>query len=408
MPTSLSATTPCDSDQNSLLSGIRVLDFSQYLAGPSCALRLADLGADVIKVERSDGGDQCRKLVIANQKLDSDSVLFHTINRNKRSFAADLKNPEDMKLVKSLISCSDVMIHNFRPGVMERLGLSWEAVKEINPRIVYGAVTGYGEKGPWRDKPGQDLLVQSLSGMAWLSGDADQAPVPTGMPAADMMTGAHLAQGILAALVRRSVTGRGCRIDVSLMESVFDLQFEIFTAFLRDGNAPQRSRISSASVVGAAPYGIYATLDGYLAIAMTPLDRLATLLDCLPLKTFSNPGEWFSRRDEIKGILRDHLRMQTTAYWLARLEPADVWCAQVLDWPTLIKLDAFKALELTQEVHYEDGQSLSTTRCPIRINGERLIARRGAPRLGEHTKQILEEITMASEAQNREGITDVH
>ncbi|MEO7939970.1 MAG: CoA transferase, partial [Burkholderiaceae bacterium] len=211
------------------LAGIRVLDFSQYLAGPSCALRLADLGADVIKVERGDGGDQCRKLVIANQRFGDDSVLFHTINRNKRSFAADLKKPQDMAQVHRLIAQSDVMIHNFRPGVMERLGLSWEAVRQINPRVVYGAVTGYGVVGPWRDKPGQDLLVQSLSGMAWLSGDADQGPVPSGVPAADILTGAHLAQGILAALVRRAVTGRGARVDVSLMESLFDLQFEIFT-----------------------------------------------------------------------------------------------------------------------------------------------------------------------------------
>lgn len=400
MPTSSSAATTSDSDQDALLSGIRVLDFSQYLAGPSCALRLADLGADVIKVERRDGGDQCRKLVIANQKLDSDSVLFHTINRNKRSLAADLKNPEDMKTVKALIACSDVMIHNFRPGIMERLGLSWEAVREINPRIVYGAVTGYGEEGPWRDKPGQDLLVQSLTGMTWLSGDAEQAPVPVGMPAADMMTGAHLAQGILAALVKRSVTGRGCRIDVSLMESVFDLNFEIFTAFLRSGKQPQRSRVSSASVVGAAPYGIYATQDGYLAIAMTPVDRLAALLDCAPLAAFADPGEWFGRRDEIKAILRDHLRTQTTAHWLACLEPADVWCAQVLDWPTLVELEGFKALEITQELQYADGQTLATTRCPIRINRKRLTFQRGAPRLGEHTEEILREVGVANSGNN--------
>ncbi|MEO7941380.1 MAG: CaiB/BaiF CoA-transferase family protein [Burkholderiaceae bacterium] len=378
-----------NTDPNALpLTGIRVLDFSQYLAGPSCALRLADLGADVIKVERSDGGDQCRKLVIANQRFDDDSVLFHTINRNKRSFAADLKNPQDLEQVKRLIKVSDVMIHNFRPGIMERLGLSWEAVQQLNPRMVYGAVTGYGDKGPWRDKPGQDLLVQSLSGMAWLSGDADQGPVPTGVPAADVLTGAHLAQGVLAALVRRSVTGRGARIDVSLMESLFDLQFEIFTAFLRDGKPPQRGSVNSAGVVSAAPYGIYATGDGYLAIAMMPVDKLGALVDNADLARYDDPAQWFARRDEIKAILRDHLATQTTQHWLDRLEPADVWCARVMDWPQLVDQEAFKALELTQQLRYEDGQSLNTTRCPIRIDGRRITASRGAPRLGQHTDEI--------------------
>src|SRR5690606_19909035 len=167
------------------LEGLVVLDFSQFLAGPSCALRLADLGARVIKVERPQGGDLCRQLVVADQRFGEDSALFHTINRNKQSFAADLKDPHSLQQVKALIQQADVMIHNFRPGVMERIGLDSKTVLELNPRIVYGEITGYGDAGPWKDKPGQDLLVQSLSGIAWLSGNANQGPVPMGISVVD-------------------------------------------------------------------------------------------------------------------------------------------------------------------------------------------------------------------------------
>ena len=238
------------------LAGLVVLDFAQFLAGPSCALRLADFGADVIKIERPQGGDLCRRLSIADQMFDDDSALFHTINRNKRSLTADLKSAADLALVKKLIKRADVMIHNFRPGVMERLGLGYEIASNLNPRIDYGVVTGYGAEGPWRGKPGQDLLAQSLSGLTWLSGDADQGPAPVGVSVADIFTGAHLVQGILAPLVRRGVTGKGARVAVNLMASALDLQFEPLTAYLNsDAGQPRRSRVSNANVHAAAPYG---------------------------------------------------------------------------------------------------------------------------------------------------------
>ena len=372
-----------------LLAGLVVLDFSQFLAGPSCAMRLADLGADVIKVERPQGGDLCRQLYVADQALDGDSTLFHTINRNKRSLAADLKNRDDLESVKRLIVRADVMIHNFRPGIMERLGLGYDVVQGLNPRIVYGAITGYGDAGPWKGKPGQDLLVQSLSGLTWLSGDAGQGPTPVGVSIADIATGAHLTQGILAALVRRGVTGAGARVDVNLMMSALDLQFEQFTTFLNsDGEQPRRSAVSNASVHGAAPYGVYATEDGYIALAMMPIDRLAALLNCEPLRAYADQTTWFRDRDAIKAILANFLATRPTAAWLAILEPADVWCADVLDWPQLLTREGFAALDATQEVFSASGASMRTTRCPIRIDGKALKSPRGAPRLGEHTSEI--------------------
>src|SRR5438067_765991 len=201
------------------LGGVTVLEFAQFMAAPTAGLRLADLGARVIKVERPKSGDAGRQIAIKNLFVDGDSLVFHTINRNKQSLAADLKNPADLERVKALIARADVMTHNFRPGVMEKIGLDYAAVSRLNPCIVYGEVTGYGQEGPWKDKPGQDLLVQSLSGLTWLSGNAGQGPVPMGIAVADILCGAHFAQGILAALVRRARTQQGALVQVSLLES---------------------------------------------------------------------------------------------------------------------------------------------------------------------------------------------
>ena len=372
------------------LQGLLVLDFSQFLAGPSCALRLADLGAEVIKIERPNGGDLARGLFLADQEFAGESALFHTINRNKKSFAADLKQPADLERVKALVRRADVMVHNFRPGVMDRLGLDYATVAGLNPRLVYAAITGYGSKGPWRDKPGQDLLVQAMSGLAWLSGDAAQGPVPVGISIADMTAGAHLCQGILAALVRRASTGRGGRVDVSLFESAFDLQFEQFTAFLNSERAqPARDETNSASVYLGAPYGVYRTADGYLALAMTPIKRLGELIQCAPLSAYGDPNGWFADRARIKSILAEHLARQPTSHWLAILEPADVWCAEVYTWPELLAQEGFEALSLTQEIQDNGHGKMLTTRCPIRIDGQVLTSARGAPTLGRDTEEIV-------------------
>src|SRR5215469_175065 len=251
------------------LEGLTVLEFAQYMAAPSAGLRLADLGARVIKIERPNSGEGGRQIAIKNLFLDGDSLVFHTINRNKESFAVDLKKADDLAAVNRLIARADVMTHNFRPGVMERIGLDWESVRQLNPRLVFGEVTGYGQEGPWKDKPGQDLLVQSLSGLKWLSGNAVQGPVPMGLAVVDILCGSHLVQGILASLIRRAKIGKGAYVQVSLLESILDFQFEVLTTHLADdGRLPQRSKRSNAQAYLAAPYGIYPTQDGYLALAM--------------------------------------------------------------------------------------------------------------------------------------------
>jgi CoA:oxalate CoA-transferase len=379
------------------LEGLLVIDFSQFLSGPSASLRLADMGARVIKIERPGVGDLCRQLYISNLMLDGDSTLFHSINRNKESFAADLKNPADKARVIELLRRADVMIQNFRPGVIEKAGLGYEAVSALNPRIIYGDITGYGTTGPWATKPGQDLLVQSLSGLPWLNGDADQPPVPFGLAVSDMMAGAHLVQGILACLVRRGITGAGGRVEVSLLESTLDLQFEVLTTYLNDGGKlPQRSAINNAHAYLGAPYGTYKTADGYIALAMQPIVRLGERLGCTPLLRYTDPKALFDQRDEIKTILVEHLKQHTTAHWLDILEPADVWCADVFNWDRLFEHEAFHTLDMVQNIGSGTDRSMRTTRCPIRIDGALLTSPRGAPRIGEHNNAITAELNAES------------
>lgn len=371
------------------LEKLVVLDFSQFLAGPAAAMRLADLGARVIKIERPGTGDICRQLYISNLGVEGDSTLFHSINRNKQGYSANLKDPADLEKIRALIAKADVLIENFRPGVMDKLGLGYDAVKEINPRLVYATVTGYGSKGPWVGKPGQDLLAQSMSGLAWLSGDEGEGPVPMGLAVADLTASAHLVQGILACLVRRGITGEGGRVEVSLLESILDLQFEVITTHLNDGfKDPQRSSVRNAHAYLGAPYGIYATADGHLALAMGSIPVLGELLECPALLAYQERQSWFDRRDEIKSILRDHLATRTTADWLAVLEPADIWCADVLSWTRLRQTEGYQILGMEQEILCPGGTPLKTLRCPIRIDGAVSTSSVGAPAIGQHTAEI--------------------
>jgi crotonobetainyl-CoA:carnitine CoA-transferase CaiB-like acyl-CoA transferase len=383
-------------EKEGLLAGLLVIDMSQFLSGPYASLRLNDLGARVIKIERPDGGDLCRRLYLSDTDIGGDSTLFHAINRNKESLALDLKNPDHLSALKKLIAEADVLIQNFRPGVIKRLGLDYEQVSAINPRLVYASITGFGDEGPWVNRPGQDLLAQARSGLMWLNGDEGQGPVPFGLAVADMMAGAAITQGILAALVRRSATDRGSLVETSLLEALIDIQFEVLTTHLNDGNRPpKRSSVNSAHAYLSAPYGVYRTADGYLALAMTPIGKLADVLGFRDLDRYrDDPESWFTARDEIKALLAGHLAAATTEHWLSLMDPADIWCATVLQWQDLLPHEGFRTLDILQTVERGDGVSVATTRSPIRVNGHRPPVSRAAPRLGEHTGSIREEFAI--------------
>lgn len=375
------------------LSGLVVVDMSQFLSGPYCSLRLMDLGARVIKIERPDGGDLSRRLYLSDTEIGGDSTIFHAINRAKESLAIDLKNESDLKALRTLLQSADVVIQNFRPGVIERLGLHYDAVKALNPRLVYASISGYGDEGPWVKRPGQDLLAQSRSGVMWLNGDEDQGPVPFGLAIGDMLAGAAACQGILAALVRRGVTGKGSLVETSLMEALVDFQFEVLTTHLNDGKRlPRRSNFRSAHAYLSAPYGVYAASDGYLSIAMTPIPKLADLLGMPELDPYrDDPSSWFRDRDQIKELIANKIATRTIDEWLAILEPADIWCAKVLNWHELTESDGFKSLDMLQTVTRDDDVSILTTRSPLRVDGNRPKFDRAAPRIGEHSAAIREE-----------------
>lgn len=381
------------SDQELPLAGLVVVDLCQFLSGPYASLRLQDLGARVIKIERPDGGDLSRRLYLTDTEIGGDSTNFHAINRSKESLALDLKNPADLAALRKLLAKADVVLQNFRPGVIERLGLDYQVVKAINPRIVYASITGYGLEGPWVMRPGQDLLAQARAGLMWLNGDEGQGPVPFGLAVADMLAGSAACQGILAALVRRGITGTGAHIETSLLEALVDFQFEVLTAYLNDGQRlPKRSEFRSAHAYLAAPYGVYPTADGYLAIAMTPIGKLADLLELAALDPYKDrPKSWFSDRDTIKQIIAARVATRPTEHWLAILEPADIWCAKVLTWDELIESEGFKALDMLQTVTREDDVTVRTTRVPIKIDGVRPSTRRAAPLIGEQSAQIRKE-----------------
>ncbi len=378
--------------ERSLLESLLVLDFSQFLSGPYAALRLSDFGARIIKIERAAGGDLCRQLHLSDtDDLTQDSTLFHAINRGKQSLAVDLKSPSDLELVMSLIAQADVLIQNFRPGVIDRLGLGYAAVRTINPRLIYASISGFGGEGPWVDRPGQDLLAQARSGLMWLNGDADQGPLPFGLAIADVLAGSAIVQGVLALLLRRGRTGLGGHVETSLLEVLIDFQFEVLTTHLNDGGRlPERAAFRNAHAYLAAPYGVYPTADGYLALAMMPLSKLAPLVDLPKLSELPQESQ-FSDRDKIKHAIAARLLHKTTQAWLDILQPEDVWCAGVLDWATLLKEQAFRRLDMLQTLPREGGPPVLTTRAPFSINGKRPNSHQAGPMLGAHNELIRRE-----------------
>ncbi|WP_179381655.1 CaiB/BaiF CoA transferase family protein [Jannaschia marina] len=365
------------------LKGITVLDFSQFLAGPYASLRLLDLGARVIKIENPDGGDLCRRHYLSDTRIDGDSTLFHAINRGKESVALDLKSRKGRAVARDLIAGADVVIQNFRPGVIARLDLDFEAVRRIRPDIVYGSVSGYGDVGDWAELPGQDLLAQARSGIMWLSGNEGAGPVPIGLPIADIAAGATLATGLLGALVRQARTGQGGLVETSLLEAAADMQFEFLTTYLNNGRKrPARLPRGSAHGYLGAPYGVFETSDGHLALAMSPLARLSELLGLADLgEGAADPGAGFDRRVSIHDGIARALKRRSAAEWEEALTPEGIWCARVLTWDEMLASSSFDALELVSHVLDNRGKARSHMAAPFRLDGQRAGASRPAPKL---------------------------
>jgi crotonobetainyl-CoA:carnitine CoA-transferase CaiB-like acyl-CoA transferase len=377
---------------NDALAGIRILDFSQMMMGPWATQLLGDLGADVIKVERPKVGEWERSLAAMGQLLNGDSPFFLSMNRNKRSLTLDLKHPEAGPIVDRLIATVDVVVENFRPGVMERLGFGFERLSELNPRLVYCSASGYGSRGPYVKRPGQDLLIQALSGLAANTGRASDPPTPIGTSICDAMAAMMVACGILAALQARTHTGKGQKVEVDLLSTALAAQCQEAVVHLNNFPRWERSAAGITQPWIGAPYGIYPTSDGHLALAMNSLRVLGELLDLPDVALYEgNPRGAFTDRDTIKRRLEERLLTRTTNEWLELMATRDIWCAPVKDFEAIFNDPQVAAAEIVTTVDQPNIGPIKVIRAPITLSGTPATIRRPSPKVGEHNQEILRE-----------------
>ena len=374
-----------------LLDGVKILSFNHYLAGPLAAQTLADLGADVIEVEPIEGAFQ-RNWAVANHFVAGDSVNHLATGRNKRSLAVDLKHPDGVAAVKKFVATADVVMENFRPGTMAKLGLGYDKLKVINPNLIYAAATGFGSEGPYKDRPGQDLLLQAMSGLAMRTGRADGEPTAVGAVIVDQHAASLYAMSILAALFARTKTGKGQLVEVNLYQAAIDLQAEPLTAWLNGAPSPtSRGPAGIAAWFSPGPYGIHPTADRHLAISMASPKALATALDSDDLKQFVE-ADSFSRREEITRLVAARLKQKPMAEWLPVLEAARIWHAPVQDYSDLQTDPQLRHLEVFRTAEGAQGKPITMVMHPARYDGHAPEVRLVPQPLGAQTRDVLSEI----------------
>ncbi len=391
------------------LDGIRVVSFNHFLMGPMGIQFLGDLGADVIAIEPVDGAFQ-RKWGGANRQIDGQTMLQLTGNRNKRSVALNLKSKEGLAIARKLVESADVVSENYRPGVMAKLGLGYEDIKSVNPKVIYAAASGFGPDGPYVDRPGQDLIIQAMSGLAAITGSRADGPRAIGVSAVDHHGAILLAAGVLAALGRRERTGEGGRIDVSLLSAALDLQMESLVCFLNgkgDDDVSQPGRISGWYY--GAPYGVYATRDGFIAISLGSLDVLSEVLGVAEGERVPN-AEAYERRDEAAAAISRALPARTTAEWSEAFSKAGIWHSAVNDYtkmardPQVIHNKSFVTVQGATE------SPITLVNHPVKYDGETPAVRLPPQKLGAQTVDVLTELGYGRaeiDALLRDGIVGV-
>ncbi|WP_321800718.1 CoA transferase [Caballeronia sp. J97] len=373
---------------NMPLAGVRVIDLTQVMMGPVCTQMLADYGADVVKVERHGAGDLSRSTF--EPVAGADNPIFCSLNRNKRSVALDLRDASQMEALKALIAQADVVVSNFRAGVMDRLGLGYDDCRALNPRIVYAVGTGFGETGPYAHKGGQDVLAQAMTGVMARRAD-ESLPVsvyPTAL--ADYSAGMHMVQGILLALLHRERTGEGQKVNVSLYNSMLAMQMQ---------EAAMIMMADSEVNWAAMPLsGVFDTTTGPLvlvgAFKANPLRDICAALQIEDMSTdprFCNLNQQFAHKAELQRTFRERFASNSREYWLARLEEQDLLCAPVRD--------LREALVDPQTLHNRlvlegdgEGQPVRLIGSPIELSNAPVALRRAPPRLGQHTAEVLEQL----------------
>jgi len=378
------------STKEGALSGVRLLSFAQMAQGPSAVQYLADMGADVIKIERPRTGGLERTWTALQLHVGGESAFFLGLNRNQRSLTVNLKSDRGREIIHRLAAGTDVLLENFRPGVMDRLGIGYDALSEINPGLIYAVATGYGSDGPYRKRPGQDLLAQAMGGLASMTGTRDDLPTPAGAAIVDVHSSALLTMAILAALFHRQQSGKGQKVEANLLESAIDLQKEALFYYMNGGGS--RATTRSASGIGApfyeAPHGIYRTRDGHIAIALNPLDKLGRILGIEEIRAFG-PREAFDRRDEVKERIQRVLETRTTSEWLELMDAEDVWCSAVNDYDRLVEDPQVRHNRVLRTMEREDIGTFRVVAPPFRMSATPPDTGEPPPRLGQHTEEIL-------------------
>lgn len=372
------------------LDGIRIADFSQWMQGAWGTQKLADMGADVVKVEPPSGEAQ-RAAAAGGELYHEESLWFLAMNRNKRSLPLNLKDERGHEVAMRLVEGADVLIENFRPGVMERLGLDYETVREVNPEIVYVSASGFGQDGPYVDRPGQDLLAQAMTGLAANTGRRDDPPIPAGTFFGDELSATNLALYTAIALVHRERTGEGQRVEVNLLDSMVDAQCQEITAALNMDREFERSETNLAHPMTLAPYGIYETADGYIAISLSPLEDVAAELD-VELPAVDSDVEIYHRRDDIHRAIEARTREEATEPLLERLLEASLWVTKVEDYDDLPDNPQVQHNGMLVDVEHPNAGRITTTGIPATLSETPGEIRRDPPVLGEHTDEVLADI----------------
>ncbi|PWE55730.1 CoA transferase [Metarhizobium album] len=373
-----------------ILSGFRVLDCSIAMAGPFAAQRLGDLGADVVKVEPVTGEWQ-RHVAAGGAEGNKVNVSFLSLNRNKRSLAIDLKSPEGKAVLLDLVKTADVFLQNYRPGVAKRLGVDYDTLSKLNPRLVYVSMSGYGEDGPYVQRPGQDLVLQGMSGAMLSAGREGEAPTAAGQYLVDAITAYTAFEGALAALFHRERTGEGQLVQVNMLDAITTIQMQELSVYTVGHKPQQRSAEPHAHVYIRAPYGAFATSDGFIIVAFPKLKTLGEVIGEDSFLTMVDEVDSWSRRDEIFAKTREKLKTKTSEEWLALLRAADIWCGPVYGYADLVEDEQIKHNGTFVEYEHPTEGLVKTPGFPIKFSKTPSTVERGAPVTGQHTRDILRE-----------------
>jgi crotonobetainyl-CoA:carnitine CoA-transferase CaiB-like acyl-CoA transferase len=380
------------------LDGVTILDFSHLLQGPFATQLLADMGANVIKIERAGSGDLFRSMTFFAKWIGgSESPNFLAWNRNKRSIALNLKSARVHEIIMEMATKADVVVQNFRPGVLSRLGYGYEDFKAVNPRIIYCSGSGYGEDGPYVDRPGQDMLIQGLTGLAANTGRGDGPPIPAGSGMADQIGAMNMVYGILSALYYREKSGKGQKIEVNLLAGMLAHLAQEYVAVLNLGQDLVRPNSGIGHPGMQAPFGIYETADGkYVSIAMSPYKTLYETLNAPNLAVYDDLTTLFDKRDEVWEKVNVETRKYKQGDLIDRLLAADIWCAVVNDIRAASEDPAVKHAGMITTYEHPVGGTVRVIAPAVKMSETPARIERPAPLIGQHGREILSEFGIST------------